>query len=506
MPDGLPDLLKIPQADGPDAATYVGPASWGAIYRSSLLPAYYRVLLQDDAPLASMQGARDWSQGPSRPDTAPITDVRTWFADDTSYAYIRYEAPRGRTLSDVLQYSTAPVERIQHVAKAVARLHQWRIFGGSDVSPMPAEIVFDEKGNPLLLAAPFRPALSIKGLLACPARALFVSPERLRGIGGAADDAESLYGFAVMAALSLGRPPELPAGEAILHGACRALLTPETLQSTLPRWLERVEAIKQMRSTFFRLLAAPAAERRSTDPDDLAARLEDWSERSTPQEAVSLLQHGGKLEEATALLREVLAYEPSYELLLLGAVLAEIERSPFEGVEYCERALKIDHEGTDARELQLQLITRNPLMPPARDQDATEWPARLKSMLRRNFDELPVKLQQQHEHGVAGFLIARSEFRDALEFVYPRMFDKDKVHLWWKFDLSLDYAEALIGCDALDAAKQQLHGIHLGIERATMQRGIDEEILLAARRRHWTLDGKLHARIQERQGPAGGVS
>jgi len=505
MPADLPDLLNIPYSGGLDPAEYVGPAGWGGIYRSTRHPAYYRVLRQSEAPIESMQSAREWAQGPSRPAIAPITDVRTWFADDISCVYIRYAPAYGRTLLDVLQSLTSPIERIQHVGKAVGCLHRWRIHGGSDVSPMPAEILFDGEGKPILLAAPFRPALSVEDLLDCPVRALFISPERLRGVGAASDDAESLYGFIVMAALALGRIPEFPEADTILHGAARGLVTAEALQGTLPRWMDQLDAIKEMRNEIFRLLAAPAAERRSADPDDMAARLKDWSERSTPLVAVSLLQQSGRLQEAIGLVRGVLGYEASYDLLILGAVLSEIGRSPLEGVEYLERAITMKPDGMDAVEMQLQLITRNPVVPPAtQGQDPSDWSSRWKSMLWRNFDRLPADIQKKQEHGVAGFLIARSDFAEALGFIYPRMFDAENVHLWWKFDISLDYAEALMGSGAVQDAQQQLHGIRLAIDRSAFQHSVEEEILVSARKRHQLLERRLHAKLL--QARAGGVS
>jgi len=505
MPAGLPDFVSISTPRGPDPVEYVGPGMWGAIYRSKTHSAYYRVLLTKDASIEAMQSVHDWAQGPSRPNIAPVTDVNIWFEEDCNYSYVRYDATGAQTLLDIFQ-ANPPIDRIQHLAKAVRCLRTWRNFAGSGLPPMPAEIVFLANGSPVLLAAPYPPALGVEGILDCPSRVLFVSPEGLRGVSSVSDDAESIYAFVAMAALALHRPPELPPEEALLHGANRTLLAPATLQGTLPHWMDRLNAIQEMRKEIFRLLAIPSLERRRIEPDDLASRLDDWARRCAPITAVLLLQQEGQMEVASNLLREILGYEESYDLLILGATLAEIRKSALEGIEYLERAFSMDPSRKDALKHQLQLITRNPEIPPAViGQNIPDWGSRLKSMLWRDFQELPARLQQQHEHEVAQFLIARSDFDEAAGFIYPRLFDEQKVHLWWKFDMALDYAEALMGKGTLEAAQEALNGIRIGIGKASAQRSVEADVLEKSTWRHGALERKL-ARIRlNLQRPAGGI-
>jgi hypothetical protein len=503
MPAGLPDLVNIPAPRGPDPAEYVGPGLWGAIYRSKARTAYYRVLLTRDAPIESMQGARDWSESPARPAIAPVTDVNIWFEEDCNYSCVRYAATGALTLQEVLQTSP-PADRIHYLAQAVRCLTTWRNFAGSNLSPMPAEIVFSGSGAPLLLASPFRPALNVDDILACPARALFVSPEGFRGATSLLDDTDSLHVFIAMAALALHRPPDLPPDEAILHGANRTLLAPATLQSTLPRWMEKLDAIQQMRNEVFRLLAAPPSERGAVDPDDFASRLEDWARRCDPIIAVMMLHQGGRLEEACNLLREILGYEESHGLLMLGAQLAEIRRSPLEGIEYLERAISSDAERKDALAFQVQLVARNPELSRAEPgQEPPELWNRLKSTLFRDFNGLPVNLQQQLEHEVAQFLIARAEFDEAANWIFPRLFDEKKIHLWWKFDMALDYAEALMGSGS-PAARDALAGVRIGIDKATVQHSVSKDVLEECGQRLRALEQRQRLNGLRRQQPGGG--
>ena len=448
-----------------------------------------------------MQGARDWADTP-RQAIAPVTDVITWFEEDCKYSCVRYAATGTQTLHDVLR-TTPPVNRIESLANAVRCLATWRNFAGSNLSPMPSEIAFASDGNPFLLAAPFRPELTAEDILACSARALFISPESLRGAAGPSDDAESLFAFVAMAALTLHRPPELPPEETLLRGANRTLLAPATLQGTLPRWMEKLDAIQEMRKEVFRLLASPASELRRVDPDDLAAQLAEWARRCNPINAIMMLRENGRLEDASNLLREMLGYEESYDLLMLGAELAVIRNSPLEGIEYLERALSLDPKRKEAFALQLRLVARNPdISRAAAGQETPELRSRLKSMLFRDFAELPAQLQQQLEHDVAQFLIRRSECDEAAAWIHPRLFDSNQVHLWWKFDTGLDYAEALLCRGALPQAEDALNGIRIGIEKANVQHSVDRDVLEEATRRRRELE-RL-ARVRRLQQAGGG--
>lgn len=499
-----PDQLNIPTSHGSDPAEYVGPGMWGAIYRSKEHTAYYRVLSAREASLESMQGARDWAESQTRPRIAAVTDVNIWFEEDSNYSYMRYAATGAQTLQDIL-FVSRPSDRIKHLATALRCLSTWRNFAGSHLSPTPAEIVFREGGDPVILAAPFRPALTVEDVFSCPTRALFASPEAIRGTAQPADDAESLYGFVAMAALALHRPPELAPEEALLHGANRTLLSSATVQGTIPRWMDKLDAIQEMRKEVFHLLAAPSSERRGIDPDDLAARLEEWARNCDPITAVISLHKKGRLEDACNLLREILGYEESYELLILGAGLSEIRKSALEGIEYLERALAIGVNHDKALALQLHLIAQNPKAPPtSAGQETQDWGSRLKSLLWRDFDELPARLQREHEHEVAQFLIHRSEFDEAIAFIHPRQFDAQNVHLWWKFDIALDYTEALMGKGALPQAHDSLDGIRIGIEKARGNKAFEADKLDEFSRRREDLEHRLSKIRWDQQRAAGG--
>jgi hypothetical protein len=506
MPAGLRDKLIIPTPAGPDPVEFVGSATWGGIYRATAGHSYYRVLRSGEAPIEAMQGARDWADAPSKPEIVPVTDVSMWFEDDGNYSYIRYTTAAKQTLQEVLQESP-PAERLRHLARALRSLHTWRNYAGSGLWPMPAEIVILENGDPMLLAAPFRPPTSLADIMACPVRAYYVSPEQIRGTGSTTDDADSLYAFAAMSALALHRPVELSPEEALLHAANRTLLNPVNLQGTLPRWMDKLDAIREMRTESCRLLAASAAERRGVSPEDFASRLEEWGRRCEPITAVMSLHQRGRIEEASNLLREILSYQETYELLTMGAALLAATASfTLEGIEYLERALTLTADRKDSYAAQLALITRKPEIPSVpTGGESPEWGTRLEEMLWRDFNGLPDSDKPAHEHRVAQFLIARGEFETVATFVYPRLFDRNNVYLWWKFDMVLDYAEALLGKGTLPEAAAVLSGAATGIERARASRSVRPDILSEASARHGRLAQRLGKVQREMQRPLGGV-
>lgn len=472
MPVGLPERITIKATAGPDQVHYVGPSFKGLVYRSSQQGAYYR-LLPGEAPIRVVDEARTWVAAPPRPGIAAVSEVNLAFEDECSFVYIRYVASGAETLQEALRSQPA-IERLHKIAKALRSLNQWWNFTGSGLLPMPADIVLGPADMPLLLAAPFHSDfVGVDALLEEPVRVRYLSPERLRCNTNSPGDADDLFVFIAMTLLAINELTDLSPGEAILRGANRSLYGSGRLTSSLPPWMDRVESVREMRAEILRLISVGSNERMRIDPHLLASQLDDWARRSEAYQAISHLRSLDRADEARKLLREILEYDESYELLLLAATIA---KTPLEAIEYLERAIGLAKDLREAYSLQLGLITGHDdlwLSPETDASDAPDgfgWRGQLHTILWRDFNSLSSQEQAERTREVCQSLIRRKDFRGAAEFIYPRLFDREGRYIWWNFDLVLDYGEALMGQGSLEAAESTFNGTTTGLAKVSENR------------------------------------
>ncbi|HEY6140809.1 MAG TPA: hypothetical protein VI670_23900 [Thermoanaerobaculia bacterium] len=500
MPATRPESIVIQTGDGADAISLVAPSLWGSIYRSRRRAEYYRVVPLEEASTAVVSSAAQWIGKPPKRGLATIVEVRHSLEVDLSFVFIRYARAEGRTLAELLREGTVG-EQLQLLARVAEALPQW--WGGTAAAalPTPADIVLPEDSDAVLLPAPFHHPVDAAAVFAHPARARYLSPERLRSMSVPSEDADDLYALGVMLLGVFYRLPELSAEEALLRAANRTLYAAEALESALPSWRTKIEAVQAARAQAFSLIASSAAERLRVDPRDLASRLANWARSSEPFDAVESLRGRGLREEALALLSDILSHQPSHELLLEAALLAAEQHRVLEALEYVERAISLEPDQTGAHALQLTLFSRLMDTPPASGEERMkhlDLIERLEAMLWRDFGALPKDVQSRFESVVSRFLLARSRYREATNFIFPRLRDNAGTHLWWKFDLSLDYAEALMGISAMPQARESLLASKLGLQKVRASRTISDFDIHRI--------GTRIADLERRLGPAGGAT
>src|ERR1051325_1100559 len=191
MPATRPESIVIQTGDGADAISLVAPSLWGSIYRSRRRAEYYRVVPLEEASTAVVSSAAQWIGKPPKRGLATIVEVRHSLEVDLSFVFIRYARAEGRTLAELLREGTVG-EQLQLLARVAEALPQW--WGGTAAAalPTPADIVLPEDSDAVLLPAPFHHPVDAAAVFAHPARARYLSPERLRSMSVPSEDADDL--------------------------------------------------------------------------------------------------------------------------------------------------------------------------------------------------------------------------------------------------------------------------------------------------------------------------
>jgi hypothetical protein len=197
---------------------------------------------------------------------------------------------------------------------------------------------------------------------------------------------------------------------------------------------------------------------------------------------------------AFELLQEILLEEETEELLALAARLALAAGRPLEAIDFCERAIA-RNSAPELFEQQLRaiavLVNGGPII--AWPQQTLEGPgalAKLDAILWRDFQHLGETAQGRHEAVLALYLLRRCDFQAAASFIYPRLFDDEK-YLWWKFDLTLGYVEALTGLGNDKEARRMLGDVKCKLAFVRKNRSVAPDEI----RRHGRRVGEIEARL-----------
>ncbi|MDQ3804812.1 MAG: hypothetical protein M3416_13405 [Acidobacteriota bacterium] len=497
-----PSELELVIDSQPDTIALAGPSLHGFVYRSRHRPACYRLLPIDAAPLRRRDEIKNWIGRAMPENVARITNA--WH-DGSGYFYVRYEVEGlGPSLAEALA-DQDPCVRLRHAIPALRALPAWWKSLYSPLLPTPWDLVFAGQGQLYLLALPPWGPPDVDSVFAAPARSMYLAPELVRGCDGVSGEGVDSYAFGVaLLQCFYSLPPVADAGDFMFRAANDTAFTPSTLTSNLPFWLDALPASAKTLAAASKMVARNVKVREAVDPAELAQLLEYFLRRMDPLVAATDLRHLGRSFEAYTLLQDVLLAQDSYDLLLLAGKLAgeELHR-PLEAVDLFERAVAKSPLRAEAYEAQLKLLARAMELAPLRNLIAgnADAAAQIDSKLMRDFQHLPAARQQssEMEAALARYLVWRGQFDAALKFIYGRLLE-GQTYMWWKFDLNLLYARALMGLGRLDDARRQLDLVKGGLFKGREKKTVGEEEI----HQHGAVLSELEVRLLKLRGGRGG--
>jgi tetratricopeptide (TPR) repeat protein len=484
---GPAERLDLDTQVGRDELTLVGPSLRGWIYRSAGRPACYRVLPMQEAPLELRAEAATWKDQARRPGLAPVVDAAQDF--ELGFFFIRYETLAERTLQEILA-DADPAARLEAAARtADAMVGWWKVLGGGFL-PMPADVVFGVGGAPLLLAVPALGMPPLDCVFAEPRRALYLAPEALCGRAAAIPEALDRYALGMALLGCFYRIPAREPEELLRQVVNGTAFDADSLESSLPMWLGSFEGIEPARAAVRDLVDRDPAARNGLDLQRLAGVLAECSRFMDPLRAVVSTAADRGPAAALELAGKILPEDDSFELLAEAGRLAAKSGRALEAIDFFERAIG-RNPLPELFEEQLRSITAlvqgEAGITPSRRPSAVE---RLDAILWRDFQRLSPRKQQDIEQAVARFLLEREDFNKAASFIHPRLFEGDK-YIWWKFDMTLAYAETLIGQGELEEARRMLADIKQKLAFVRKNRTVPEDEISRHGRRAVELERRL---------------
>jgi hypothetical protein len=457
-----------------------GTSFWGSVHRGRDSGHWYRLVPVSRVPLEGRSQVRSWVGRRAHPSVAPIAEARQlaeggWFA-------IRYDLRVEHTLAEV-PAGTGPSARLELAVRVLEAFPAWAGTLGGGLLPMPGDVAVAASGAPYLLAMPHRWPPGPEAVLEEPARGWHLAPELVRGRAPASAEAADRYALGATLLRLFAEPGRLDPAELLLRAATATMTEPRLLRSLLPNWLEGLPAADRLRTALGELLKADPEARGRFAPGRIAAELAAVRPWTVPAEAVRRLEVEGRRDDAWVLLLETLDDDGTYELLLAGGRLAARDpRRRDAAVRLLEWAVEQAPERPEAYQEQIEVLAAG-----AGGGDVAE-------RLLRDFPWLPRHRRDALEVPVARRLLEAGHFRQAAEFVYPRLF-RDGSYLWWKLELNLCYAEALLGLpDRHDDARRQLDRVARGLDRVEANRSAPPADIAADRA--WV--ARLRARLDDR--------
>jgi hypothetical protein len=456
-----------------------GASFWGSLHRGRDSGSWYRLVPVSRVPLEGRSQIRSWVGRRPHPSVAPIAEahqvaVGGWFA-------IRYGLAVEHTLAEV-PAGTGPSARLELAVRVLEAFPAWTGALGGGLLPMPGDVAVTASGAPYLLPMPYRWPPGPDAVLEQPARGWHLAPELVRGRAPATAEAADRYALGATLLRLFAEPGRLDPAELLLRAATATLAEPRHLRSLLPNWLEGLPAAERLRTALGELLKADPEARGRFAPTRIAAELAAVRPWTVPAEAVRRLEVEGRRDDAWVLLLETLGDDGTYELLLAGGRLAARDpRRRDAAVRLLEWAIEQAPERPEAYQEQIEVLTAG-----AGGGDVAE-------QLLRDFPWLPRHRQDVLEVPVAQRLLELGHFRQAAEFVFPRLF-RNGSYLWWKLELNLCYAEALLGLpDRHDDARHQLDRVAKGLDRVEANRSAAAADIAADR--SWV--ARLRARLAD---------
>jgi len=441
----LPEVLALDLQGATVRLDHVGPTCWGNVYRNRDGNGCYRLLPMQRAPAGFRKAVRDEERCARRHGIAPIVASGPVMVQGESFFYVKYDISPDASFVDVMR-DTSPKVRLYAAFAVLRTLPHWWQSLRPGLLPLPADIAF-MLDTPQLLALPpppDEPALDL--VLAQPEVGLHLAPEIVRGRRSLTwATAVDLYAVGALLLRSLFKVAFAPVGEQVLSAAANgSLLDPASCQSSLPYWVTRLPSYEPTLRAVRRLVDPNPRVRAAIDIGNLTEELFHWVEQVEPMRAVTELRRRGHAAEAFALINDVLLTDQNAELLwVAGEVAADDLARPLEAISLLERAVEL--EPTDrVFDKQLRTVLALALGGQAEWQQVVGTSgAQFDTMVHRDFHSLTVERQDDLEAEVAQYLLARGLFREATQFVHPRIVEGGKL-LWWKFDLIIAYVSAFL--------------------------------------------------------------
>lgn len=467
--------LELTTDQGTEKLVLIGPSLHGCIYRQSNGDSCYRRLPIAQAPLALRNAVDALVGAPAGPGIARIT----WDGQpNPGYFWVRYEVPQFEvTLADVLG-DADPRCRFDGVVRVIRALPGWWRDLYSPIVPMPADVAFSHDMTPHLLAMPQWRFPDAEAVFAEPERLLYLAPEFVRNDREQRAQSVDLYALGAALIQCFYEPPKFddPA-DMLLRAASGVLYERTKLTRNVPFWYDRVWAARQAVEAAWKLVSPKADARGVVAPADLADLLTSWSAQMDPKAAAIQLRDNTQTLDAFALLQDALMTDESYDLLVLaGEIAGQYLRRTLEAIDFFERAIARESYRPEAREGQFRAIATGRhsdqlAMLMARDSPAG---VQMDTRIQRDYDAMSTEKQNQYELNMAEYLLWRRQYDAAARFIHPRLFDGQGNYQWWKFQMNIAYAEALIGLQAYDQAQKALAGIRQALEGARARHSVDE--------------------------------
>jgi hypothetical protein len=433
-----------------------GASFWGSVHRSRDADRWYRLVPVARVPLEGRSQVRSRVGSRPHPSLAPIAEAHQvaaggWFA-------IRYDLQVEHTLAQ-MPAGKGPSARLELAVRVLDAFPGWTGALGGGLLPMPGDVAVTAAGAPYLLPMPYRWAPGPEAVLEEPTRGWHLAPEVVRGRAGATTEAADRYALGATLLRLFAEPDHPDPAELLLRAATGTVTEPRFLRSLLPNWLEGLPAAERLRTALGELLKADPEARGRFAPDRIAAELTAVRPWTVPAEAVRRLEVEGRRDDAWVLLLETLEDDGGYELLLAGGRLAARDpRRQDAAVQLLERAIEHAPEKPAAYQDQIEVLV------------ARAGGGDVADLILRDFPWLPGHRQDALEVPVAQRLLALGHFHEAAKLVYPRLF-RNGSYLWWKLELNLCYAEALLGLPGRrDDARRQLDRVDTGLDRVEENR------------------------------------
>ncbi|MBN1894612.1 hypothetical protein JW906_08955 [bacterium] len=448
----------------------VGPSMWGDVYREKSGNRYFRLLPIDDVPTLAKRKEIDDRRGkPRQEGLAPVVETGQESVGSDIFFFVAYEI-RGRNLFELL-LNADPQNRLFLMSRVLKALPNWWSNNGDVNFPMPTDIVFYQNW-PFLLGLPslgFWPRFET--LIAEPARILFLAPEIVRGNRHLIRDRNiDIYLCAVTALQCLFTVNTGTDTFALLRkAAASTLFEKEHLTSRMPLWMDNVDVFPDILQMIRAALNPDPRIRAGVHLNEMAAKFEALAAYLDPLVVAEDLRSKKKFQKAVDFIEDVCLSESRYDLLMLGARIAlEDLKHPLVAVELLERAIPSAPRGNImAQRLQLAILLKHamPTSPPLSSKSVQDVGDKLDALTWRDFQALPRGEQDLLYMETAAHFVKRGKFVHAQQILHPHLFYTETDNagsplpqagdaapsagpgnfMWWEFQRTLLYAEALIG-------------------------------------------------------------